>query len=245
VSPAVILLIDYCIVSKHIYTSLKTLHTQVMNPPAMRISPSPPSSSSGASSPRDQHGSRDARASSPASELSGSTTTPRLPMSNTDHHAAPSRTGSALSTSSFSSQSSQQTIRASQFPQHTPAKPANGADLDLTPPDCVPALREHRRSSPKEGVHPSLPPNANGGAKTAATTEMRTRRLTGSSSGTAIPPTRPRLASPTDALGSDASSSQGRELTARPGVLDVLREWFRSRILPVGVALDEWQYQPR
>lgn len=215
---------------KHIYTSLKTLHTQVMNPPVVRISPSPPSSSSGASSPREQHGSRDTRTSSPASELSGSTTTPRLSMSNNEHHAAPSRTGSALSTSSFSSQSSQQTIRASQFPQHTLARPANGADLNFTPSRLRSRSPRDRRSSLKEGVHPSLPLNANGDAKTAATTEMRTRRLTGSSSGTAIPLTRPRLASPTDTLGSDASSSQGRELTARPGVLNVLREWFRSHI---------------
>jgi hypothetical protein len=225
------LLIDHCIVSKLIYTSLKTLHTQVMNPPvpAFRISSSTSSSSpsSGASSPHDQHDNHVDRTSSPASASSSSAATPRPSVSDDDHQEAPSRTSSSLSTSSLSSQSSQQTIRASQLPQHALTKHANGVGLKSSSARLRSRSPRHRGSSPEGGDGASLLSNANGGAATTTTTETRARSMTGSSSGTALPVTRPPLASPTDVFSPSASSSSGRGLATRPSVLDVLKEWFR------------------
>jgi len=187
--------------------------------PAVQISPSPSSSSlsSGASSPGDQHVNW---ASSPAPASSRSTTTPR----SSDHNAAPPRTGSASSTSSLSSQ---QTIRASQLPQHALGKLTNGADLNF------PSTRLRSRSPRHRGLSndASVPPTANGDATTTTTTtaDTRPRSMTGSSSRTAQPPAPPHLASPSDVLGSDSpSSSRGRWPAARLGVMDVLREWFQS-----------------
>jgi len=202
---------------KHIYTSLKTLHTQVMTP-TVQISPSPSSSSlsSGASSLGDHQVNRDNWVSSPASASSRSTTTPLPP----DHDAAPPRTGSASSASSLSSQ---QTIRASQLPQH--GKLANGAVSNF------PSTRLRSRSPRHRGLStdPSVPPTANGDAPTTTTAETRPRSMTGSSSRTAHPLARPHLASPSDVLGSDSpSSSRGKGPAARLGVMDVLREWLRS-----------------
>src|ERR1700733_13902732 len=166
--------------------------------PTVQISPSPSSSSlsSGTSSPGDQHVDRENWTSSPASASPRSTTTPR----SSDHNAAPPRTGSASSTSSLSSQ---QTIRASQLPQHALGKLANGHGAGLN----FPSTRLRSRSPRHRGLSndASVPPT-DGDATTTTTAETRPRSMTGSSSRTAHPAA-PHLASPSDVLGSDSPSS--------------------------------------
>ena len=196
-----------------------------MNPPvpAFRISSSTSSSSpsSGTSTPREQHGNHVNRASSPASESSNSAT-PRPSVVDADRREAPPRASSSLSTSSLSSQSSQQTIRASQLPQHALTKHASGAGPTTLPVRLRSRSPRHRAPSPKGNAAP-LSSDANGVATTITSTETRARSITGSSSRTALPSIRPPI-TPTDAIG----SSSGRGLATRPGVLDVLRGWFRS-----------------
>ncbi|KAF8318481.1 hypothetical protein DL93DRAFT_394445 [Clavulina sp. PMI_390] len=212
---------------KHIYTSLKTLHTEVMNPvtPAIRVSRSSSSSSPSTTTPS-------STSSSPSPASSG-TATPNGLINGAVKH----RTTSSLSASSFSSQSSQQTIKASQHPNSIAQRMEGGminghsslvhaTNGSSTPPGV---------KSPSPSRSPRTHAQDVGSPMGTTSRPQRSRSDTGSSR-TALPFLPPPSALSTSSHPGSSSSSPSslRDRSQRPvGMIDVFRDWI-ARSLSLG-----------
>lgn len=211
-----------------------------MNPPApvVRVSRSSSSSPSRPAANGDLHANGNG-AVSPASSGSASTaTTPKpgsLPpssyrSSSSSQHAnglpVPSRAGSALSTSSFSSQSSQQTIKASQQPVPR-ALTGNGNGNGQGSKLRASTTRSRSRSPRQSQRDVSL-----GGEEEE---DARTTKATPSGSLTRAHSHPRSLKAPSEILPSSSVSSphphSAAPIHARVSILDALREWYSTSLL--------------